>query len=383
MQFLVDVAKLPNPNAASGVAEADLDKLQLPASLPASALIRRLVRSVEALDKARLAQATAKSALASTPVSAKLLASALAPSKVPDVADLLQQCGLSKLGFHVQADQSLYTTLQVASEEAKAQSRVPFTYVDLTSKEVLPLWLPADSVGGKFTLRDEEESKLVGHHSIGSLSDLSKALKGATATPRFFRNVQQWVAAFVRYATTAVATGQMTWPVVFGHLDVILQICEQEKIKGRAPYLAFLYDDLLRRQWARRADKRDPSLDIAMESQKIDKDILELARQRLSQVLQEVGIQDDVSQQMPSAATSSTTSSSADVARQLAAAEQAQKRADAASKKLSEVQAQLLAKSSAAASQDGGVSKRQLKTQNGFSKQNQRRQQQQDKRKQR
>ena len=383
VQFLVDVAKLPNPNAASGVAEADLDKLQLPASLPASALIRRLVRSVEALDKARLAQATAKSALASTPVSAKLLASALAPSKVPDVADLLQQCGLSKLGFHVQADQSLYTTLQVASEEAKAQSRVPFTYVDLTSKEVLPLWLPADSVGGKFTLRDEEESKLVGHHSIGSLSDLSKALKGATATPRFFRNVQQWVAAFVRYATTAVATGQMTWPVVFGHLDVILQICEQEKIKGRAPYLAFLYDDLLRRQWARRADKRDPSLDIAMESQKIDKDILELARQRLSQVLQEVGIQDDVSQQMPSAATSSTTSSSADVARQLAAAEQAQKRADAASKKLSEVQAQLLAKSSAAASQDGGVSKRQLKTQNWFSKQNQRRQQQQDKRKQR
>ena len=175
----------------------------------------------------------------------------------------------------------------------------------------------------------------------------------------------------------------MTWPVVFGHLDVNLQICEQEKIKGRAPYLAFLYDDLLRRQWARGADKRDPSLDIAMESQKIDKDILELARQRLSQVLQEVGIQDDVSQQMPSAATSSTTSSSADVARQLAAAEQAQKRADAASKKLSEVQAQLLAKSSAAASQDGGVSKRQLKTQNWFSKQNQRRQQQQDKRKQR
>jgi hypothetical protein len=53
---------------------------------------------------------------------------------------------------------------------------------------------------------------------------------------------------------------------------------------------AFLYDDLLRRQWARRADKRDPSLDITAESQKIDKDMLELARQRLSQVLQEVGL---------------------------------------------------------------------------------------------
>ena len=206
----------------------------MPELLPAAALIRRLVRHIEALDKARMAQATARTALANVPLSAKSLASALAPAKAPDVADMLQKCGLSKLGFHVQADQSLYIALQLASEEAKAQSRTPFTYVDLTSKEVLPLWLPADSVGGKFTLRDDDESRLAGHHAIGSLSDLSKALKGATASPRFFRNVQQRVAAFVRYATTAVATGQMTWPVVLGHWDVVLQICEQEKIKGRA-----------------------------------------------------------------------------------------------------------------------------------------------------
>ena len=270
VKFLTDVAKLPDPNAASGVTEADVDKCTLPELLPAAALIRRLVRHIEALDKARMAQATAKTALAN------VLASALAPAKAPDVADMLQKCGLSKLGFHVQADQSLYVALQLASEEAKAQSRTPFTYVDFTSKEVLPLWLPADS--GKFTLRDDDESRLAGHHAIGSLSDLSKALKGATASPRFFRNVQQWVAAFVRYATTAVATGQMTWPVVFGHLDVVLQ----EKIKGRAAYLAFLYDDLVRRQWARRAEKRDPSLDILAESQKVDKDMLELARQRVS-----------------------------------------------------------------------------------------------------
>ena len=122
---------------------------------------------MEALHKARLAQAATSSALASAPVSAKTLASALAPAKVPDVADLLQKSGLSKLGFHMQANQSLHTTLQLASEEAKGQKRVPFSSVDLTSKEDLPLWLPADYVGGKFTLRDEEGSKLAGHHPIG------------------------------------------------------------------------------------------------------------------------------------------------------------------------------------------------------------------------
>eukprot|EP00438_Fugacium_kawagutii_P030829 Skav224363 [mRNA] locus=scaffold5095:66265:73933:+ [translate_table: standard] len=233
VQFLTDDAKLKDPASATGVTEADLEKIKLPELLPAAALVRRLVRSVEALDKARMAQAATKSALAATPVSAKALASALAPPKMPDVSDLLQKAGLSKLGFHVQADQSLYNTLQLASEEAKAQSRVAFSYVDLTTKEVLPLWLPADSVGGKFTLRDEEESKLAGHQTIGSLSDLSKALKGATATPRFFRNVQQWVAAFLRYATTAIATEQMTWPIALAHMDVVLQICEQEKVKGQ------------------------------------------------------------------------------------------------------------------------------------------------------
>lgn len=34
VRFLTDVAKLQDPNMASGVAEADLEKLQLPDSLP-------------------------------------------------------------------------------------------------------------------------------------------------------------------------------------------------------------------------------------------------------------------------------------------------------------------------------------------------------------
>ena len=126
------------------------------------------------------------------------------PCKTPDAADLLQQCGLSQLSFHIQAGQSLYTALQLASEESSASSRC-------------------------------------------------------------FRNVQRWVAASTRYATTAVATKQVTWTVTLGHLDVVLQICEQEKIKGRAAYLAFLYDDLVRRQRARRAD---PLLDILQSPRK-------------------------------------------------------------------------------------------------------------------
>lgn len=49
VQFLTDDAKLKDPASATGVTEADLEKVKPPDLLPAAALVRRLVRSVEAV----------------------------------------------------------------------------------------------------------------------------------------------------------------------------------------------------------------------------------------------------------------------------------------------------------------------------------------------
>lgn len=75
------------------------------------------------------------------------------------------------------------------------------------------------------------------------------------------------------------------------HQDVILQLAEQERLKSKPPYAAFLYDEMARRQWARRAEKRDPTCDLKSESHKIDKDLLEVVQQRLASVLQQAGIE--------------------------------------------------------------------------------------------
>ena len=78
---------------------------------------------------------------------------------------------------------------------------------------------------------------------IGSLGDLTRALKSATSKPRFFRSLRFW-----RWAVAAVAAQQITLPQVLAHQDVVLQICEQERLRSRPPYAGFLYDEMARKQ---------------------------------------------------------------------------------------------------------------------------------------
>ena len=99
--------------------------------------------------------------------------------------------------------------------------------------------------------------------SANSLSQLSQALQRATASPRFFRTIAQWSAAFQRFTVVAVATGQWTWAMVSCHIDTIMSIAEQERLSAGSALTAVLYDDLIRKSWATRSQRRDPSLDLA------------------------------------------------------------------------------------------------------------------------
>ena len=361
ISWFKDQLKVASPALAEGYTEKLIED-KLPTELPVQACIRRVLRAADAVAQARRLQHTTNVG-ATSPASAQALAGLLVPGKAADVASLLRQAQLQKLSFSLQAEQALWNSMNQHTEAAKVAGKTPFLFVDLTSKEALPMWLTPDLIGGKFQMHDEVEWPLQGNLPISSLQDLGKALKSATASPRFFRNASQWTGAFMRYAVVAVATSQLSWPVVLAHMDIVLQLVEQERMKGNRPFLAFLYEELLRKNWARRAEKGDPSLDIPAEAQRIDKDLLDIAKHRLAEVMKEAGLGEHDARQVVSSGSKDSLGFAELVNRQLAAAEAAQKQAEKATQQLAAVQQQVLNKQPQASS-DGAAppSKRAIKT---------------------
>ena len=78
--------------------------------------------------------------------------------------------------------------------EAKVQNRQAYLLVYFASKEVLPLWVFPEAVGGR---ADDHclEQGFDSEADIKSLAKLGAALRGATGASRFFRSLGQWLAA--------------------------------------------------------------------------------------------------------------------------------------------------------------------------------------------
>jgi len=133
---------------------------------------------------------------------------------------------------------------------------------------------------------------------------------------------------------------QLSWSAVVAHVDVVMRISEESRVSGGSQFLAILYDDLLRRSMAYRAAKRDPELHLETEFTKVNKEVLDLARSRLSQVLMAVGVKESnvADGGFNSAATASTESV---LAKQAAAADALTRKAESAVKHLAQQQQQL------------------------------------------
>ncbi len=129
-------------------------------------------------------------------------------------------------------------------EVAAAQGRTPFTYIDLTSRETIPLWLPQDAIGGKSVLGSDWA--VDPSASSNPLSQLGQALQSASAGTRFFRSFTQWLAAWNKYSAVAVATKQLTWTHVHTYLAMTVEMMEHQRLLGESLFLPILYDDLFR-----------------------------------------------------------------------------------------------------------------------------------------
>ena len=89
----------------------------------------------------------------------------------------------------------------------------------------------------------------------------------------------------------AVATGYLTQMSAWGHLNVVMRISEEARVTNvHHVALAVSYGEMMRKNWAARAKRCDPDLSIETEAWRIDKEILETAQSRLSQVVVAAGL---------------------------------------------------------------------------------------------
>ena len=160
-----------SPSAVDGVSDQDVDDNSPPKELVVKAFVKRTLRNINAAQQAKRAKVagpggseSSGSPLAPLQYNADLgLAqlgseSALAVARSLtngvrsiDVLSKLSSSSLAGLPFHLQVDAAVWHLLDSETTAAAACNppRKPFAYIDLTSKDVLPMWIAPDAVGGR------------------------------------------------------------------------------------------------------------------------------------------------------------------------------------------------------------------------------------------
>ena len=295
---------LNEPASAVGVGDQEVaDKLPADA-VAARALVRRAIRALEQAQRLRDATALATASVPLPPPqlvlpsgladssSALAIAAGLsgAPREDVDVQKLLEAAGLLRIPSDGIPELSVFEELHKASKAAKSCGKVPFSFVDITQKGMLPLWLTPEAIGGKTSIAGDDY-ELDGGMQTSTVAQLTSALKKATAAPRFFRCLNQWMACFGKYAVAALSSEQLSMSAVLGHISTICRIVEDKKgSSSNSVFLGVLYGEHVRRDWARRVERKDTSLCIETEAWVVNDELLKVVATRLRTTMSVAGI---------------------------------------------------------------------------------------------
>jgi hypothetical protein len=104
-----------------------------------------------------------------------------------------------------------------------------------------------------------------------------------------FRTVTQWSAVWFRLAVVSTALKEWTWPQVLTHAMVIWRLCDESLATYGHPYLGLLYHEMVFNSWRQRALRRDPAFVLAEVVKKVDEQVMQSAKARLTTVLHGLG----------------------------------------------------------------------------------------------
>ena len=121
-----------------------------------------------------------------------------------------------------------------------------FLAVDLAEQVFLADGQAPGSVGGKESASREQIDQ---HAQTGNLRQMHEALNTAFTSRRSIRHPNQWIVAWWRYVSAAIAADHITWSVALGHFAYMMKLFEKACMNGTSFYVVLLYDILLRGEW--------------------------------------------------------------------------------------------------------------------------------------
>ena len=209
-------------------------------------------------------------------------------TEMSTVQDYLGESGMEALPFWLVADDQVFRALKIECIAAEKSNKVPFTFVDLTSRHLLPLWLPTDAIGGRFV---PDHAPAAGTNTE-PLQALGSALRSSMPSSRSFKSIQQWISCYLKYMVAVVCSKQWTLPQAVAHLAIIMRLSEEGRGKRDGGLLAVVYDCLIRQTWSQRC-KAGERINFEEVTQKVHEDVLDAARAKLR-------LQDTVDKEDPS-----------------------------------------------------------------------------------
>ena len=187
--------------------------------------------------------------------SAAVVANFMAHAADLNEADLMSAAGFLTLSFQLRPDPLVWRVLHSENVAALARGRKPLSYVDLMAKELLPeARLPLVPTGVQFWIRT--------HPPASNLAQLGRSLHGARRRRSSFALTlsgrQRSTNTVSQPSPSSRSVGMPSLP----SRTCSFKSWRKKRLLLRVIFLMVLYDDLFRRQLARRALAGETELDV-------------------------------------------------------------------------------------------------------------------------
>ena len=206
-----------------------------------------------------------------------------------NIKELLVNADMPEVPYDMVEEEHVYRVIKHFTDKAAKGSGPQFIYVDISREPAYGMGTMTGASAG------------YGGHSLDvsgiPLWTLSASqYRGCCASNRVIRSLPQWLMAYVRMLVAMTTCGMQDMQFWITHMYTVLKIAQQDEATGGLEeetkgYLAVMYDDCRRQEWADQAEQHPHKMDMQAEASQVNEHTMVKARATLASVMQSMKVQ--------------------------------------------------------------------------------------------